>query len=54
MRLAFHVVVLHVLERRERRLHGEVEALVARVRDRRARGYGCDVGFAVLSNTIIR
>lgn len=48
MRLALGVVVPHVLEGRERRLHRDVEALVARVGDRRARGDVGDVGFAVL------
>lgn len=48
MRLALIIVVLHILHRSERRLHGDIEPLVARVVDGSAHGRGEDVGFAVL------
>ena len=53
MRLALLVVELHILHRRKRRLHGNVEALVADIGEGDSYGCGRDVGFSVLVVVII-
>lgn len=50
MRLALGIVVIHVLERGKRRLHGDVVAFVAGVVDGGACGGGEYVWFAVLGD----
>lgn len=52
MRLTLVVVVLHVLHRREGRLDGDVEALVAGIGDGGADGSAKDVGLAILSSPV--